>query len=375
MKVFLKILDRSIVAPYYRQNGGLFLFLFFLLFGTQPSFADVVLFHYSLIQSILTSVVFQLATLAIWLLYALKVCWFVYSCLKKESYDFLFQLNALPVPTRYRLIIRTTAYLLTPALLYGLIVIITGIKENQWTGVLIILSALISLLLLTALFVFKILLKAKGIQEISSMKNPVTALLPTSLFTFSIRFVFQKQFIALAITKSLSFACLYFFSRTDSNLFENRMLWLIFITALAGHSFIIYSLFHFIEKEMSFYRNMPVKRVTILGSLFLLYIILLLPEAWALLGLGINQHNWYDYLWMVATGPSVLLLLHSLLYSEDMTMEEFLKLLFGVWIVLLLFSLSKNHWLIAIACLALGVASFFITYYRYEKNAEAEGIE
>jgi hypothetical protein len=78
---------------------------------------------------------------------------------------------------------------------------------------------------------------------------------------------------------------------------------------------------------------------------------------------------------MLITGPGLLLLLHSLLYTEDMNMEEFLKLLFGVWIVLVLFSLSQNHWLIPLISILFGSIIFLMSYRNYEKNMEVEGIE
>ena len=272
-------------------------------------------------------------------------------------------------------LLQTIIVMLTPVWLYGLCVAGVGINEQKWSGIIKVLLALFVLTLGTTFIVYFLLQKAKGLQQISSRKNILPASLPASIFRFSITFIFQRQFLALLITKLLSFGSLYFFSRIETAVFENRMLWLIFITALIGHSFIVFRLFNFIEKELTFYRNMPVKKTATLLSLFIVYIILLLPEAWALLGVAINQHNWIDYWWMIATGPSLLLLLHCLLYTEDMKMEEFLKLLFGAWIVLILFSLSKNHWLMPLLNLLFAVILFFISYRSYEKNMEIEGIE
>jgi hypothetical protein len=142
-------------------------------------------------------------------------------------------------------------------------------------------------------------------------------------------------------------------------------------------NFIAYrsQLFNFLEREMGFYRNMPLKNWSVLLSLYFVYLILLLPEAWALLGVAVNQHNWSDYLWMIATGPSFLLLLHSLLYTEDMNMEEFLKLLFGVWVVFIFFSLSKNHWILPLISSVFAVIIFYMSFRSYEKDTGVEGVE
>ena len=370
-----KILSRTIIAPYYRQNAGLFLFLFFLLFGTQPSLYHILLLHYSLIKSILNSGAFFILTLGIWSLYSFKVISFIYGCFKKENYNFLFLLNEVNKVTRYLQLLVMITILLAPLWLYGLIVTGVAIKEQLWPGAIKVLLSIIVIITATTSIIYSLLQKANGLQEVNGPKNIFFISFPVSLFSFCITFIFQRQFLALLITKLLSFASLYFFSRTDTIIFEGRMLWLIYITALIGHSFIIYKLFHFIEKELSFYRNMPVKKGAILLSLLLIYCMLLLPEVWALLGTAITQHNWTDYGWMIAIGPSLLLLLHCLLYTNDMKIEEFLKLLFGVWIVFIFFSLSNSHWLMPLISIAFAVIIFFMSYRNYEKNIEVEGME
>lgn len=369
------ILSRSITQLFYRQNAGLLLFLFFLLFGTQPSLYHIVTFHYAVIKSILNLDSFFFLTLGIWALYTFKIISFVTGCLKKERYTFIFGLNEISTTKRFLYLLQMMIQLLAPALIYGTVIIIIAVKEQLWTGAAVVLSALLALLCL-ATFITNILLeKAKGLQEFSKRLFFLPVIWPVSLFRFCVRYLFQRQFLALLITKLLSFTSLYFFTRIESPLFENRMLWLIFITSLIGHSFIIYRLFNFIEQDMSLYRNMPVKTPLLLLTLFLLYCILLLPEAWALLGVAINQHNWEEYGWMLLSGPGLLLLINSLLYTEDMNMEEFLKLLFGIWIVFILFSLSKNHWLIPLISIFFGCIIFLMSYRRYEKNMKVEGIE
>jgi hypothetical protein len=168
---------------------------------------------------------------------------------------------------------------------------------------------------------------------------------------------------------------LYFFVRTEASVFEERMLWMLYLTSLIGHSVIVYKNFHFMEGDLSFYRNLPFSGFSTLLSLLSVYIILLLPEVWALRALIINQNNAAEYVWMVLTGPSLLLLLHSLLYTEDMGMEEFLKLLFGVWVVFVFFSLSRNHWILPTICFVFSPIIFLMSYYKYEKNTEVEGLE
>ena len=72
------------------------------------------------------------------------------------------------------------------------------------------------------------------------------------------------------------------------------------------------------------------------------------------------------------TGPPLLLLIHSLLYSEDNKMEEFLALLFGIWVVFIFFSLSDNRWLMPLIAAVFSFIIFYLSYYRYEKRVDTE---
>jgi hypothetical protein len=368
-----KIINHSIAGPFYRQQAGAFLFLFFILFGIQPSLYDALRTHYAIISGILTSINFFLVTIACWIFYTIRTIIFVRGCLQKESYDFLFHLNAVKPLTRFGILLQVNSLLHAPLIGYRLLILIVGIKDNSILQGILAFATITILISLATIANYYYLSKAKALQEITTKR--FTFLLPKTLTSFVLRYVFRKQFVILIIVKLLSFGCLYFFARTEASVFEERMIWLLYLTSLIGHSVIVYKNFHFIEAEMCFYRNMPVKSIVTILSLLAVYAILMIPEAWALRAVAVSQGNVTDYIWMILTGPSLLLLLHSLLYTEDMTMEEYLKLLFGVWVVFVFFSLSRHHWILPAISLVFGAIIFLISYYKYEKNTEIEGLE
>lgn len=373
MNGITKILNHSIAGPFYRQHAGAFLLLFFILFGIQPSFNDALRAHYAFITGLLTSFKFFLIALACWIIYLLKTILFFRSCLQKEMYDFVFDLNALQRSGRFMLLLRLNVVLLAPISCYGLFIVGVSVKDHHLLPGLLVVLVIFILHLLSAFASYLFIQKAKALQQVVSKK--ILFPLPKTLFGFVLKFVLRRQFITLLIVKLFSFGCLYFFVRTEASVFEERMLWMLYLTSLIGHSIIVYKNFHFIESELSFYRNLPVRGLSTLLSLLGVYSILLLPEAWALRTLIINKGNAAEYVWLILTGPFLLLLLHSLLYTEDMRMDEFLKLLFGVWVVFVFFSLSRNHWLLPAICFVFSPIIFRISYYKYEKNTEIEGLE
>ncbi|MET0394218.1 MAG: hypothetical protein ABW019_13820 [Chitinophagaceae bacterium] len=364
MDVIAHTLSHAIARPFYRRYAGVFLFLFFLLFGIQPSFADALRFHYAVIQGILQSPAFFLLAFAAAAVYTLTTILFIKQCLQKVAFDFLFLLNAIPPSARLAHLFRLNSLLLAPAGLYGLLVVIIAVLTHRTAMGLLFLAAILVLHVLAAAAALVLLRGAKMNQAVVARRFIPVSLRP-SLVLFLLKFIFQKQFAVLLVTKLVSFAGLYFFVQLDHAVFENRMLWLIFITVLAGHSLIVYRNFAFVENELFFYRNMPVPLMRIAAACLVVYTILLLPEGWALRGLWINQQEPGDYVWMVLTGPLFLLLNHALLYAEGMDTGERLKLLFGVWLVFILFSLSRSHWLMPATGFVFSGILFRLSYRQY----------
>ena len=372
MNCTTKILQRSIVAPFYRRNSGFFLFTFFLLFGLYPNFKQTLELHYVFINGVSSSLDFFFIALLVWLLYSFKTIHFFNGCVKSKGYNFLQHLNAVSSRKRFFQLLLVQFQLLAPILCYGLAAIIIAFINQHFAGGLAIVFTLVFLCVVTTGLAFRLLQKTNP----TALKISLPSFrIRGNLFSFLLKFIFTEQIVVLLVLKLITFSCLYFFAKTDVQVFEDRMLWLLYLTSLVGHSILIYRNQHFMETNMSFYRNLPVKPMTTLLSLLGVYTIVLIPEIWALKGVAIQQHAVMEYIWMLLTGPSLLLLLHCLLYTEDMKMEGFLQLLFGVWIVLLFFSLSSNRWILPLICLGMALFIFYTAYYRYEKNTEVEGLE
>jgi hypothetical protein len=368
------ILQRSVTSPFFRRHAGFFLFVFFLLFGLQPNFKQTLEFHYVILNGIASSANFFFIAFLIWFLYACKTIHFFNGCIKNKAYNFLQHLNAVSPGKRFLHLLLLQLQLLAPVLCYGIVVVLLAVINHHIAGGLAVVFTLTGLCIFTTVAANFLLQKTKP----AALKLRLPSFhfhFPSNLFSFLLKFIFTEQFIVLLLIKLVTFSCLYFFAKKDVQVFEDRMLWLLYLTCLIGHSILIFRNHHFMETKISFYRNLPVKPVATLLSLLAVYTIVLIPEIWALKGVAIQQHAVINYIWMILTGPSLLLLLHCFLYTEDMKMEGFLQLLFGVWIVTLFFSLSSNRWLLPLICLGMAVIIFFTSYYRYEKNTEVEGLE
>lgn len=369
MRTIDKILYHSFTLPFYRQIAGALVFLFFLLFGSQRDLRSALLFHYSLIISIIQTPLVLCIWMIISLLYTIKCASFFAGCMQKESYNFLHILNILDLRIRFYHLTITAISFLLPVLVYnGIVFIIALYVKNYASATVLFLVSVIITLFTTQYFIFLIRKPVKTFA--SRWKFPYKINMVKNLGAFLLSFMFLKQFRALLLVKLLSFLALYYFVRHDGSVFEERMLWLIFMLTIMAHAVIIYKNFYFLENEMEFYRNLPLSNVKILLSLFLVYAIICLPEWWALRALAFMHGNWYDYVCMVIAGPSLLLLLHTLLYTDNLNMEGFLYLLFGVWLVFFFFSFSENKWLVPCIALLGATIVFFTSFRHYQKKPE-----
>lgn len=372
LKNSIAILLRSIVSPYYKQIQGVLYFLFFIFFGIQPGIRQALETHYQIMLSILLQKSSFLIFTLFFILYVLKCILFFANHTSRNEYAYLQVLNSISARKRFWLFFKIVFLLLLPVFIYTLGIFITAINSHHYLQIIYPLS----------LFVFLWALTTFGFVFINSnpyfLKTKYAFTFrwqPSTLWWFLLKQVFAHQFWTLVIIKTISFLCLYLFTMTDASVFENRILWLLFTLCLVAHSMLIYKNFYFLENKFLFYRALPIKRISILISLLIGYTLLLLPEFWALRGMAILHHNTYEYVCMLLAAPAILTLLHCLLYTEDMNLENYLSLVFLVWIVFFFFGFSTTKWLIPVLGFISCCLVFFTSFHRFEKKAEIEKLE
>ncbi len=367
----IRLLHRSVISPYYKQYAGFFLFLFFVLFGTQRSFEDAVLFHSAIMNTILTSKMFFAIAMTFWLLYSLKVLHFIYSTVNKTQYLFLQVLHSLSYTKRFSYIFYQQAILLLPVTIYFLFVIVFGLYHQHYISVAGIILIGLLLWLLSAVIAVQ-LLKTAGNNHTVGITQKVIRIFPNNLIGFILKFCTQHIFSSLATIKLISFFCLYGLARLDNEVYEQRILWMIYISVLVGHGVIVYKIHEFTETGLTILRNMAYPIIKIILSLLAVYTILLIPEIWALKSIATHQNQIVDYSWLIIFGPCFLLLLHSLLYTDQQKLEHYFSLLFGIWIVFVFFSLSPNRWLMTGFAVLLALICFYTSYYKYQPHYESK---
>src|SRR5258706_4120653 len=139
MTPIFRILVKSLVRQFYRQNAGQLIFVFILFIGavgelegqlkyTGPLFQ----FHYqyALILGMLGNrMLFALVFFA-WLLYAEKCAQFVLGSLQQPDHSFAYLLNELPAKKMFGLLCRVQWLLFLPIGLYSLAILGVAIYKG-----------------------------------------------------------------------------------------------------------------------------------------------------------------------------------------------------------------------------------------------------
>ena len=370
MSTALTILNKSLVAPFYKQNAALFAFLIFIMFGVvgRANGVGLLEYHYSLIQAIMTNIPFLLFTLAAWLLYALKCAQFVSDTLGKKEYMFVHVLKQKkPVYTFWKMLV-VQVLLLLPVLLYALISVWIGISHSWWLHVVIIL--LFSLLLNFAGSWWNQLVLYRPDKQFLPMSwNPNPDSANSFYWLFLIRFILNSRKILFFIIKMANCLVLYGLLRSLSGDHPDlRMLILFYSFALLGHGVLVYITRTMEESDLSFYRSLPYSLLHRLLQYALFYLILFIPEILVIISLIPGHIPFGDAIFLVFFGYSILLFLNSLLFIRFFKPSDYLKILSGIFLAIFISVLTGIFPGFCAGLFFLSPYIFFRYYYQFEKK-------
>lgn len=372
MKPIHKILHHAIVVPFYKQIAGVIYLLFFILFGIQPNFKQAINTHYYIILSILFNNQAFIIYAMLCFLYCIKCVLFYNNRIKKPEYLFLQRLNGISRYKKLSSLIFLSVILLTPLIVYSIFIVGIAISESR--GLAMLPPAILIMSIITIMAFAFSYLTSSPLWSLAGQAN-LQFKQPSKIWWFVIKYILNEQFWSFFLLKMISFCCIYYMVVLDASIFENRILWMVFLLCLCGHCVIIYKNFYFIENKLSLYRNLPLKSSSILLSLVLLYAVILIPEFWALRALIVVHHLIGEYGCMIFLAPALLTLLHVLLYTDDFNMDSYLSIVFLVWIVLFFSSFTQHKWFLPIAVSCGYCIVFYTSFRNYEKKPNVEKLE
>lgn len=357
------IVNKMLAGTFYRQQAGLFLFLFLIFFGVvQPS--TQLYFHYSLILGILETPSFMALVGVAWLLYALKVRRFVIGVLNSSDILFLYKINALPPGRVFRHCWAVQMLLFLPVSAYSLIIAGVAIYKKEDAQALGIVGS-VMLLILLATLEMRHRVRYPGRVKDGVVRSQSLRSIP--YWSILLRFLLTENAGLLAGIKLFGCAILYLLLRMqEPGDYDLRMPFLAYNLALFGHGILLYRCRQLEATRLLCYRSLPVPVIRRFGQYSLFCFLLLVPETAVLGWLTPHPIQIGDSLAFILSGYSLLLLLNSLLIAFALKVKNYLKIclvLFGI-----LYCCVLEKMLIASSGFYFFMAAFvfFWGYARYK---------
>ncbi|HEV2355915.1 MAG TPA: hypothetical protein VGR89_16815 [Puia sp.] len=358
------LIFKSLVRPYYRQNSGLFGFAFFmlvLLVGHVDN-AGLIEYHLSLIQGILTSVPFLLFVVAIWLLYAWKCFQFMSLSFRKPELVFLYLFLQESAGKRFWLMLQVQVLLYLPVLAYLLIILAVGVHKGWYRTTLIVLLFHLAVCLVVA-FLYCRLFQRPGVVP----REVRLAIHPGNSYSGLLgSYVLNCRRTLLVAIKIYSCGVIYFIVGNHSGgENDSRMGLLLYGTGLLGHGVLIQFIKGAEDRQLAFYRGLPVSLAKRIGEYAWFYVLLFIPELLTLAAQTPRFISFRTAIVLSFFGYSQLLFVNSLRFYRFATRMEFLKALTCIFFVIFAAVLSGTLPLLIVLLLGLSVVIFIQRYYRY----------
>jgi len=358
----IRTLIKVVVARFYEQNAGFFLFLFFLMFGIVES-SQLVTYHFSLITAMINAPVFLLLVSGFWLLYLLKCLFFIFQRLTIVENEFLFRLNLLPARKQMLTVGIAVTLIELPVLVYSLIVTGIAVNAGRWLPAFEIIVFHAVTITVAAWLVYR---KLNSVH-IQTWTPALPAVFrwsrPRPFPFFYLNHLTMELKTMLWVTKIFSILAIIGFLQITPDGYDVRIALLGLLFGLAAHTVIIFEFRRFEDQYLVFTRNLPLSFLRRFGTLAIVYLTILGPELVLLLVNGVHA---IDALGIGFFGVGFMLILHCSLYRVRLDMDRHVQYLLAFFLLSFLLVLTRVYLVEAIFFWVLSYFQFERNFYQFE---------
>ncbi|ANH81627.1 hypothetical protein A8C56_12130 [Niabella ginsenosidivorans] len=367
-----KILYKSFIRPFYRENAGTFVFvftMFFFIVGTVDG-AGLFKYHYTLIKGILHIKLFLAGILLLWIFYVRKCALFIIDCMRQPAYQFLFIFRILPKQQQYRLFFVTNVILFLPMTIYVLLVIAEGIYLGTWPSVILIVIFMITACLFCPYLHIRLLNnpghKTTGSTFRLNRNHSLSVFYPNIL----LRSVFKLQKLVWLGIKLFTCSFLYFMAVNNTlTTDDTRITFLFFSFGILANGVFVNRLRMFEYRYLAFYRSLPVPRIKRLIQYACFTLLLLLPEIITLGFITPAHLGVHDAVAFGGYAVTTLLLLIAISFIRQMALKHFVRILLLLFFAGYFIMLCSGIPFICILFMICAVLLFHFAYYQFEATA------
>jgi hypothetical protein len=369
MNALLKILWKSLVRPFYRENAVSFIFFVSIVFfavGTLNG-AGLVKFHYSLIMGMLVNGFVFLLVCFLWLMYVRKCVAFVLAKMKKPEYAFLQLFTRIDKAYCFRLFFATQFLLFLPVWLYASLIFSVALHHHRYAAMVVLPLYLTLICIVPALIYTRRLHYPGAGWPVFSRVKRISISYPLIL----VRFIGAELKMILGGIKLFTCGILYLIARNNSPAdYDLRSPFLFFSFGIFVNGIIIHRIRAFEETNLVFYRSAPISLIKRWLQYALIYLLIFIPELITLALLTPVHLHYLDALALAFCGYFALLLLSSISYVQYFALKAYLIWIAILYAVQYFFLMALPLSLLYLLFLVLSVVIFVSAYFRYEHQEE-----
>lgn len=363
MRAILHMMIKALVMPFYKNHAGLLFFVFFLMFGIVES-TQIAFYHVSLIYGMLSSGIFLLIVLMIWLLYHLKSLHFLLKISSEDSYLFLHHLALLSSRHSFLCFFAISFLTFLPVFIYTIAIYAIGI-QHQFYDCLVLVFIFQLLLWLMNAGVLNYTIRNRHVESGFTLPS-LTLPYQRTLVGIYAGYLFKEEKPAVIVSKLFSLTLIYIVKETLEAGDDFRIIGITWLFALLSHTYLIQKLKIFEDHSLTWTRNLPITTSKTFITYFFLYALIMIPELLLLTG-NIGQGlSFLQFILLPACSASFLVAIHSYLHKPNRETDKFVTYLFWLFMICFMLILSKLIWLMVAMLLLLSFLLFTQRFFLYE---------
>lgn len=363
MRAVINILQKVLVNQFYSVNAGFFLFTFFVAFGIPQ---NVKQFHLSLIEGIVQNPSILLLVMCAWLLYNIKCMDYIIKLLIKPQQRFLYSLCSLSYVRQYAYFLYVQVMVYMPVLVYTIFAIVMGLQKGYYACAAETMAFTLAVIGLTPVLYIRAL---QHRPLLAGSMPRVILKLGKPLFSLPMFNVWRHHKQMLLVSKMFSLSLLYIFIKLyQPDHYDIRPTLLCIMVAAAANSAILFEIKVFEDFFLQMQRNFPLTLLRRFGNAGLCCLLLMLPELLFVFKGYPLYFTIVDYIQLLLLGVGLLLLLYACLFTSEINMDGYIKLVFAFMAILFFIILYNPGILLGIAINALALGIYASYYYGFERE-------
>jgi hypothetical protein len=364
----LKLLIKSLAKEFYQQHAGFFLMGFYILFGVvEPS--QLINYHEALLLAGLSSPVGLAIVFVSWVLYCLKVYYFIKQKLALAEYNFINELGSLDKKPQLKLWLALYCVILLPIIIYIFALIGISIYNSLFLSLILILAVFASLAIGLSFLSYRSV-TFSFLKKESYKINPYTQV-KKPFFTWPLFYLLNEQPLMLLMCKALSlffFRCMLWMFADVGH--DTRVLLVALLASILCHAVLVFTLLKFEIAYLSFSKSLPISTYKRLLGWFLTFSIILLPE-WTFFIIS-SEHDVYAIVNGFLFGLAGLLFLLTVLYFVKLNMDIYLRWLLFFFFVSMWSIVAHYYLLFSLVLLGSSALYYSMNFDRIDLKAEEE---